>query len=199
MATARPLTRKQEQAQFVAEMMSGLGPVVVKPMFGGFGIYWQGLMFALLLDETLYFKVDDTSLSRFLARGLAPFSYVTKDGKKGSLRYFEAPPEVYDEREHMREWALLGFEAALRQQALKDAKAVKSAKAAKRTTGRSRPASMRRRNQPGARATPTFLHSPTWGQRARRCWPRQAFAPRRSCASWAPCGRLRAPRPCGRR
>jgi DNA transformation protein and related proteins len=121
----KPLTRKQEQARFVAEMMSGFAPVLVKPMFGGFGIYWQGLMFALLLDETLYLKVDDTSQPHFDARGLQPFSYETKDGKRGSLRYHEAPPEVYDEREHMAEWARLGFECAVRNQALKDAKAAK--------------------------------------------------------------------------
>jgi DNA transformation protein len=127
MANAKPLTRKQEQAQFVAEMMSGFAPVLVKPMFGGFGIYWQGLMFAILLDETLYFKADAESVPRFEARGLNPFTYETKDGRRSSLSYYEAPPEVYDEREHMAQWSGLGFECALRQQALKGAKAARKA------------------------------------------------------------------------
>lgn len=114
-------SRKQAFADHVAELMDGFARVQAKPMFGGFGIYRDGLMFALIADETLYFKVDDASRARFDARGLAPFTYETKGGRKSSLNYREAPPEVYDEPGHMAAWSKLGYECALRQQARKAA------------------------------------------------------------------------------
>lgn len=113
-ATASP-QRKQEFANFVVELMAGFAPVQARRMFGGFGIFWQGLMFAIILDDKLYIKVDDVSEPQFARRGLSRFQYETK-GRTASLRYCEAPPEVYDEPEQMAHWARLGFECAVRQQ-----------------------------------------------------------------------------------
>lgn len=123
-------SRKQAFANYVVELMAGFAPVQAKPMFGGFGVYRDGLMFALIADERLYFKVDDASQARFEARGLGPFTYEFK-GKVGHLRYYEGPPEVYDEPEHMAQWARQGYECALRQQQAKAPKSAKSSKAAK--------------------------------------------------------------------
>ena len=131
MSTASSATsRKQAFADHVAGLMAGFAPVQVKPMFGGFGIYRDGLMFAIIVDEMLYIKADDESRGRFEARGLTPFTYETKRGSKSSLNYHQAPPEVYDEPEHMVAWSRLGWECAVRQQAKKAT--VKTAK--KKTT-----------------------------------------------------------------
>jgi DNA transformation protein len=115
-AAPRPSSsHKQAFANHIAELMTqGFAPVQIKPMFGGFGIYWQGLMFALIADERLYFKVDDASQGQFDARGLAPFTY-------------EAPSEAYDEPTHMAIWARLGYECAVRQQARKAPRRAKPA------------------------------------------------------------------------
>jgi DNA transformation protein len=132
-----PLTdksRKQAFANYVVELMAGFAPVQAKPMFGGFGIYWQGLMFALIADERLYFKADDQSQGRFEALGLGPFTYEFK-GKVGHLRYYEGPAEVYDEPEHMAQWARLGFECAVRQQKAKSPKSTKKAVSALKNLG----------------------------------------------------------------
>lgn len=107
--------RKQEFANFVVELMAGFAPVQARRMFGGFGIFWQGLMFAIILDDKLYIKVDDESEPRFAQRGLPRFQYETRGGT-ASLPYCEAPPEAYDEPVHMAAWARLGFECAVRQQ-----------------------------------------------------------------------------------
>lgn len=125
-AASRPsASHKQAFANHIAELMTqGFAPVQIKPMFGGFGIYWQGLMFALIADERLYFKADDASQGQFEARGLAPFTYEAR-GKVARLRYHEAPLEVYDEPVHMATWARLGYECAVRQQARKAPRRVK--------------------------------------------------------------------------
>lgn len=116
-------SRKKAFAEYVVELMvaSGIGPVTAKGMFGGHGVYLHGLMFGLLADEVLYLKGDDASEPAFAARGLNPFRYQMHD-KVGTLRYYEAPAEVYDEPEHMRQWARLGYDCALRAQAAKQKK-----------------------------------------------------------------------------
>lgn len=114
MVTTPKQTAKQAFAQYVVESMAGLGSVQARPMFGGFGVYMQGLMFALLLDEVVYIKVDEASVGRFQARGLAPFQYESR-GKVSSLKYHRVPDEACDDADVMTEWARLGLEAALRQ------------------------------------------------------------------------------------
>lgn len=115
MSTAASPRQKQEFANFVVELMAGFAPVLAKRMFGGFGIFWQGLMLGIIIEDKLYFKVDDVSEPRFAQRGLGRFQYESK-GRTASLRYCEAPPEVYDEPAHMLDWARLGYECAVRQQ-----------------------------------------------------------------------------------
>ncbi len=126
MPPPQSLTRKQAFAQFVVELMAGFGPVQARPMFGGHGIYYQGLMFALIAQEQLYFKADAHSLGEFSARGLGPFEFESK-GKVTLIKYYQAPPEVYDEPDHMARWARLAYDCALRQQ--KPAKAPRAPKA----------------------------------------------------------------------
>ena len=60
--------------EFLIEQMAGFGPVTIRPMFGGAGVYRDGLMFALMDDEVLYFKVDETSRAAFDAENLPPSS-----------------------------------------------------------------------------------------------------------------------------
>jgi len=114
MAMTPKQSAKQAFAQYVVESMSGLGAVQARPMFGGFGVYLDGLMFALLLDDLVYIKVDEASVGRFQARGLAPFQYEAR-GKVSALKYYQLPDEAYDDREAMVEWARLGVDAAIRQ------------------------------------------------------------------------------------
>lgn len=108
--------------QYLVDLMKRFGPVQARAMFGGHGLYREGLMFALVLDERLYFKVDDQNQAAFDQQGLKPFSYVTKAGKTGQLRYHEAPAEAYEDMEAMAAWAQRGYEAALRAQAGQGAK-----------------------------------------------------------------------------
>lgn len=130
MSTATSSSRKQVKqafAEHIVELMSAFGAVQAKPMFGGHGIYRQGLMFALIADDRLYIKADDVSQPRFDAQGLGPFTFEMK-GKVGHLRYHEAPEEAYDDPAQMAVWAQLGYESAVRQQAGKAAKAHKASK-----------------------------------------------------------------------
>lgn len=81
-------------------------------MFGGYGIYHDGLMFALVTDDTLYLKADDTSRQQFIDRTLTPFTY-EKQGKTIQLSYYQAPEEIYDDPDEAVYWAKQAFQAAL--------------------------------------------------------------------------------------
>lgn len=106
---------RQEFARFVAEQMqgAGLGTVTLRRMFGGHGLYCDGLFIAILTGEQLYFKADAQTQAAFEAHSLQRFSYSAR-GKPVHLMYYEAPAEVFDEVPAMRHWGRLALEAAVR-------------------------------------------------------------------------------------
>lgn len=103
----------REFADYVVEQMALMGPVQARRMFGGFGLYLDGLMFALIVDDQLYLKVDEQTLADYARRDLKPFTYTAK-GRTVALRYHEAPPEAFDEPDTMAEWARRAFACARR-------------------------------------------------------------------------------------
>jgi len=102
-----------EFLEHLTDMLAPMGPVVARRMFGGAGLFREGLMFALVADDTLYFKADDGNRAAFGDAGMGPFTY-EKKGKPAALSYFEAPPDAMDDAEEMLIWARGAWEAALR-------------------------------------------------------------------------------------
>ncbi|NNE37840.1 MAG: TfoX/Sxy family protein [Gammaproteobacteria bacterium] len=98
---------------FLAEVFADLGPIRARRMFGGYGIYIDGLMFALVADDTLYLKTDKASSIRFEEKGLTPFEYM-KNGKPVKMSYYLAPEEIYEDPDIALEWGKLAIDAALR-------------------------------------------------------------------------------------
>lgn len=105
--------RISEFATWVSDQMQCIGPVTVRSMFGGYGLFLEGLMLGLIADDVLYLKVDTQSKADFLQEGLQPFEYA-RNGKPFAMSYFEAPESVFDDQEIMRDWASKAYEAALR-------------------------------------------------------------------------------------
>ena len=105
-----------KQSEFVTYLMELLEPfegVSSKSMFGGYGFFKEGLMFALVANDTLYFKVDDFNRFEFERLKLGPFVYM-KTNKPMPMSYHKAPDEALDNSDEMVRWAQLGFDAALR-------------------------------------------------------------------------------------
>lgn len=109
-----PVAAKDAFAEYCAELLSGSGPVRIKRMFGGHGIYVDDLFVAIVTGETLYLKADAESAARFEAAGCTAFSYEAKGKKRVSLNYWSAPAEAMESPALMRPWARLAMEAALR-------------------------------------------------------------------------------------
>ncbi|HET6330626.1 MAG TPA: TfoX/Sxy family protein [Holophagaceae bacterium] len=88
---------------FVLEQLSAVAPVSARAMFGGVGIYAEGLFFALMDDDRLYFKVDDASRSRYQTAGMGPFDPY-KDGSAIMGGYYELPGDVLEDEDRLPEW-----------------------------------------------------------------------------------------------
>jgi len=106
----------RDYADYICDLLSPLGPVTARGMFGGFGIYRDGLMFGLIADDVLYFRCDDGNRSAYEAAGSAPFRpFADKPNfKPTQLPYWEVPAELFDEPDDLCHWARAAFDAALR-------------------------------------------------------------------------------------
>jgi DNA transformation protein and related proteins len=96
------------------DLLRSIGPVEPRRMFSSWGIFVQGRMFAIVFDETLYLKVDENNRAAFDAEGLAPFTYVGRQGRTVELPYRQAPPDAMEDPAEMRPWAQGAVDAALR-------------------------------------------------------------------------------------
>ncbi|TNF35625.1 MAG: TfoX family protein [Gammaproteobacteria bacterium] len=105
--------QEQEFAAYTVDLMQSMGPVHAKRMFGGYGIYLEDLMFALIADNTLYLKADTETRQHFTDRGLQAFSY-DKQGKTYTMSYYQAPEEALEDGDMMTDWANLAYHAAIR-------------------------------------------------------------------------------------
>lgn len=105
--------------EFFRDLCRPLGAVTWKRMFGGLCFWHEGLAFALVIDDRLFFKVDAENAPAFEARGLPRFSYTTKTGRTSVMSYARAPEEVYDDPDLFAEWARGAIAAAERSAAEK--------------------------------------------------------------------------------
>ncbi|MGD2054895.1 MAG: TfoX/Sxy family protein [Gammaproteobacteria bacterium] len=106
------MKKRDEFVDYLLELMQPLGPVSAKAMFGGYGIYIDDLMFALVADDVLYLKTDAGNLPDFEKQHLPEFSY-ERNGRTINLSYREAPTEIMEDTEGMRLWGNKAIAAAL--------------------------------------------------------------------------------------
>jgi DNA transformation protein len=100
-------------AEALKELFEPFGAVVVKRMFGGHGIYADGLCFAIEADGEVFLKSDAESEAHYLAAGSRPFVYAMK-GKALTMAYWRLPSPAYDDADELRRWADVGLAAARR-------------------------------------------------------------------------------------
>jgi len=105
-------------AEHVLDLLEGWGGVTARAMFGGHVMYRRGVIFGLIVDDTLYLKADDVNRPMFEERSLPPFSYQAKGRKRASMSYFEAPSECMDDGDELRRWAEAALAASNRKQAV---------------------------------------------------------------------------------
>jgi len=96
---------------FVVEQLEHFAAITSKSMFGGVGIYADGVFFAVLDDDRIYFKVDDTNRPDFEAEGTGPFRPYNDER---TMNYYEVPVDVLEDVDRLKEWAAKAVDVALR-------------------------------------------------------------------------------------
>jgi DNA transformation protein len=112
------------------ELLAPLGRTSSNRMFGGHALYVDGLCMALIIRDTLYLKVDDSSRPLAERAGCKPFTYETKKGERAALGYYTAPEESMESPAEMMPWARRALAAAVAARA----KAPARKKAAEKTS-----------------------------------------------------------------
>lgn len=98
----------------IRDLFAAFGPVRIRKMFGGRGIYSGDMIFALEAFGSLWIKADDQSRALFDAEGSKPFTYEAKNGKHAVMSYWSLPDSALDDPDEVKRWARLGLAAALR-------------------------------------------------------------------------------------
>lgn len=100
--------------ELMAPLAARIGPIAAKRMFGGHGLYYDGLMFGLVTDGRCYLKADAVTLPRFEAQGCEPFSYRSRDKEVVMRHYLSLPAQCLESPGEMEPWAREAVEATLR-------------------------------------------------------------------------------------
>ena len=95
------------------DLFAPFGKIVVRRMFGGEGLFRDGLMFAIVHEEKLYFKTSEESRQAFIAEGVGPLFFKFKNAEGVLTSYYELPDRLYDDPEELAEWARAAFAVAL--------------------------------------------------------------------------------------
>lgn len=113
-----------EFVNYLHEVFEHFGAIRSRKMFGGHGIYHNDLMFGLVADDELYLKTDKDNVHFFEELGLEAFEFHS-DTKVIKMSYYAAPEDIFDDPEQARYWAEVAFDAALRNNAIKERRAAK--------------------------------------------------------------------------
>lgn len=100
----------QDFLTYVEDQLSEFENFQIKKMFGGIGIFREGKMFAMIGNDTLRFKVDETNQADYEAKGMKP--YFNEKKKKG-MPYWEVPPEVLEDKNELAKWAMTSWQIAV--------------------------------------------------------------------------------------
>ena len=88
----------------IYDLLGSISGITSRAMFGGYGIYKNGIIFGIIIDDILYLKVDVTNQKEYEKYGSSPFSYRNK-GKEIKMSYWEVPEEILENREKITDWA----------------------------------------------------------------------------------------------
>jgi DNA transformation protein len=108
------MTASKGFLELLEDLLAPLGPISVRRMFGGAGIYCDGLVFAFVDDDQLFLKADEAGRAAFEAEDMGPFTYTTKHGPGTLMSYWRAPERLLEDPDEMIAWARTALAVARR-------------------------------------------------------------------------------------
>lgn len=89
---------------YILDTLQSFGNIRLKKMFGSYGLYKDTIFFAIISDDTLYFKVGHGDQHFYEKHGSKPFTYTKKNGQSINLSYWEVPADILENREKLALW-----------------------------------------------------------------------------------------------
>jgi DNA transformation protein len=117
-----------QDPEYIRELFSAFGPVSLRRMFSGAGIFADGLMFGLVVRGEIFLKVDDDNRPAFAAEGSRPYVYRRGEGREVALSYWRLPDRLMDDPGDLARFAREALAAAERAAAKKSKRAGKKRK-----------------------------------------------------------------------
>jgi len=99
---------------FLDEQFAPLPGVTIRKMFGGLGVFRDGIMFAMSVEDTLYLRCDPERAADFETEGSERVVFKSHSGKDMPMPYWRAPERLFDEPDEFRQWAERAFADAWR-------------------------------------------------------------------------------------
>ncbi len=108
----------------IKDAFSGINGITVKSMFGGYGIYKDGIFFAIIDQDKnkLYFKSGEENLEDFKNHNCEQFIYESKKGKDMKMNYYEVPIEIIESKNDLRGWVQKAYEVSVKAKQIKKSK-----------------------------------------------------------------------------
>jgi DNA transformation protein len=106
---------------FIEELLEPLSGTTIRSMFGGHGVFRDGVMFGILDDDVLYLRVDETTQKKYEAEESKQFTYPAR-GRLMALPYWQVPERLFDDADEFVEWATAGYAAAMQAKAARQPK-----------------------------------------------------------------------------
>ena len=157
---------------YLIDLFSEFGPVVLRRMFSGYGIVADGVNFAMALRAGIIFRVDDLTIPRYDAEGAKPFQYDTRNKTVVVKSYRHLPERLYDDPEELAAWAREAVGAAKRA-------AAKKAGSKKRATGKAATPAPARKAKASKAKPSARKNAPAKAAKARKASPKTSRAKKR--------------------
>lgn len=109
------MPRTNEFCDYIVDLLAPLGSTSYRFMFGGYGVYVDGLMIGIVADDRLLLRADDENRPDYEALGIGPFQ--PYENKNHSMPFFAVPDEVMDDPDELLEWARKSIAATQRMKA----------------------------------------------------------------------------------
>ncbi len=91
--------------EYVMELPEPVAAIEGGVFFGGYGIKSQSVQFSMIMGNTLYFVVDNSTRQQYIDQGSKPFSYMTQKGQRLVKRYYQVPADLLEKQQALLDWA----------------------------------------------------------------------------------------------
>src|SRR5438552_3162781 len=113
------MTKTDEFFEYIKDLFVEIDGITYRRMFGGYGIYKNGLTFAIIFKGSLYCRVDELTRGNYEKLGSQTFVYETKTGPRVLKSHLELPSAILEDPDELTIWIEKSYQAARKAKSLK--------------------------------------------------------------------------------